>query len=366
MKFETERRAFLRALTAAVDVMERRQTIPILGHVYLSAGSDGLVIRATDQDIEATDRIAATVARPGETTISGVLLLDIVKQLPDGALISVEVGSDDRAVIKAGRSRFLLDTLPARDFPAVATDKYHTQFEIGTAALSRLLTKAKFAICTDEIKYYLNGIFLHIDGDKLRSWATDGHRLAQVDVTAPVGAAGMPGVIIPRKTVDKIIKALGAVAGDVMVSVSETKVRVSTDSMALVSKVVDGSFPDCARIIPQGKRNQISVDASELAQAIGRVSAVTTKFSNAVKAEFTADSLTLSASGGGNVASDMIATGYDGPDGFVGFNGKYLVEIMAQVEDMAVIDLGEPGDPLLIKDADDAGVLYLCMPLRVS
>lgn len=363
MKLETERKHLLRALSSAAGIVERRVTIPILANVHLTAADGALVIKATDLDIETTDRIAANVSQPGATTASAQMLMDIVKGIPDGALISLE--ADDRHLtVKAGRSRFQIATLDAADYPAMASPQYQTEFAIGGAAFSRVLDKAKFAMSTEETRYYLQGVYLHIAGDMLRGVATDGHRLAQVDCALPADAAGMPGVIVPRKTVAEMIKAASGAAGDVTVSVSDTKIRLATDTIAITSKVIDGTFPDYTRVIPKGNHNRATIDAAELRGAVGRVVTVASERTSAVKMEFAADAVTVSHTSATGQAQDAVGAGYDGPDLSIGINGKYLAELLGQVTGDAVFDMGGAGDPVIIRDSDDTGLLMICMPMR--
>lgn len=364
MRFETEKRAFLRALASAVSVIERRNTIPILSNVHLDVGSEGLTVKASDMDIETTDRIAANASRAGSTTVHGAMLHDIVKRMPDGAIISFDA-ADGTATIKAGRSKFQLPTLPAEDYPVMASSSYQSEFEVGAPALDRLFGKSKFAASTEETKYYLNGVFLHRKGDALRAVATDGHRLAQIEVAAPEGMGEIPGVIVPRKTVDRLIGILKDATGNVHVSVSETKIRVSTDTVSIVSKVIEGSFPDYERVIPRNAGMKFSVDAVAMRASMERVSSVLNDRTNAIKVEISSDNVTMSASGPSGSATDQIETGYDGKDIMFGFNGKYMVEIMNNVEDLATFECDGQGGAIIIRDSDDVGALFVCMPMRV-
>lgn len=365
MKFETEKRAFVRALTAAVSVMERRNTIPILSNVYLAAGPDGLTVKASDLDIETTDHIAASVMASGTTTVPGAMLLDIVKKMPDGALISFEE-TDGRATIKAGRSRFHLGTLPATDYPIMAASGYDTEFDMPAADLLRLLGRSRFAMSSEETRYYLCGIYLHIADGMLRAVATDGHRMARVDTTIPAGAGAMTDVIIPRKTVEKFIAILKDAGGDVRVSVSQSKIRIATETTEMTSKVVDGSFPDYARIIPTGNSNRLSVDAKDMREAMDRVASILNDRTHAIKCEVRGDTVTLSAGGAGNEARDEIQTGYDGDDLTFGFNGKYMVEILGHIPELATFVVKDTQTAIIVLDDDDANALMLIMPLRVS
>lgn len=364
MKLEIERKHLLRALSAAAGIVELRVTIPILANVHLTAADGVLVIKATDLDIETTDRIAANVSQPGATTASAKMLMDIVKGIPDGALISLE--ADDRHLtVKAGKSRFQIATLDAADYPAMASPQYQTTFAIQGTAFARLLDKAKFAMSTEETRYYLQGVYLHIAGDLLRGVATDGHRLAQVDCALPADAAGMHGVIVPRKTVAEMIKAASGAAGDVTLSVSDTKIRMETDTVSITSKVIDGTFPDYTRVIPTGNSKVARVDAHDMRGSVDRVATVATERTSAVKLAFADDAITISHVSATGQASDVIGCGYDAAPLEVGINGKYLVELLAQVSGDAVLEMADAMTPVIVRDSDDDGVLMICMPMRV-
>ena len=282
MKFSIERAALLKAVAQAQSVVERRNTIPILANVLIEAQDSDVRFRATDLDIEVVDRADAQVERAGATTVSAVLLHEIVRKLPDGSLVTLtDDGAKGRLTVEAGRSNFSLATLPKEDFPVMATSEYSSNFSAPAVVLRRLFDKSKFAISTEETRYYLNGVYMHIsdsDGGKvLRCVATDGHRLARIDAELPSGAAEMPGVIVPRKTVGELRKLLDDDEAKIAVSVSETKIRFATPDITLTSKVIDGTFPDYTRVIPQGNTRKLEVDAAEFAKAVDRVATVSSE-----------------------------------------------------------------------------------------
>ena len=286
MKFSIERAALLKAVSQAQSVVERRNTIPILANVLIEAAEGEVSFRATDLDIEVVDKAIAQVERAGATTVSATTLHEIVRKLPDGALVSLTSdAAAGRLTVEAGRSNFSLATLPKEDFPVMASSEYASNFTAKAADLRRLFDKSKFAISTEETRYYLNGVYMHIaDGDggkKLRCVATDGHRLARIDCEMPEGAADMPGVIVPRKAVGELRKLLDDDDMKIAVSVSETKVRFATPDISLTSKVIDGTFPDYTRVIPQGNTRKLEVDAADFARAVDRVATVSSEIGRA-------------------------------------------------------------------------------------
>ncbi len=372
MKLSIERSALLKAVSQAQSVVERRNTIPILANVLIEAEGEHVHFRATDLDIEVMDRAVAQVERAGATTVSAVTLHEIVRKLPDGALVTLtDDGASGRITVEAGRSNFSLATLPKEDFPVMASSEYSANFTAPAPVLRRLFDKSKFAISTEETRYYLNGVYMHVSdadgGQVLRCVATDGHRLARIDADLPAGAKDMPGVIVPRKTVAELRKVLEDDELQVAVSVSETKVRFATPDITMTSKVIDGTFPDYTRVIPQGNTRKLEVDASEFARAVDRVATVSSERSRAVKLSLDEDRLVLSVnSPDSGAAEEELAVAYGDEQLEIGFNAKYLLEIANQVDrENAVFMFNSSGDPTLMREGNDATAVYVVMPMRV-
>jgi len=372
MKISIERGALLKALAQAQSVVERRNTIPILANVLIEAAGEAVSFRATDLDIEVVDRAPAVVERAGATTVSALMLHEIVRKLPEGALVSLaEDGAAARLTVAAGRSTFNLATLPREDFPVMANAEYASNFTALAPVLRRLFDKAKFAISTEETRYYLNGIYFHVaigeEGPRLRAVATDGHRLARIDAPLPAGAEDMPGVIVPRKTVGELRKLLDDDEAQIAVSVSETKVRFATPTITLTSKVIDGTFPDYIRVIPTGNTRRLEVDAAEFARAVDRVATVSSERSRAVKLSLDEDRLVLSVTApDSGAAEEELAVAYSDERLEIGFNAKYLLEIAQQVDrENAVFLFNSAGDPTLMREGNDTSAIYVVMPMRV-
>ena len=372
MKLSIERSVLLKALGQAQSVVERRNTIPILANVLIEAEGDQISFRATDLDIEVVNGVAAKVEQAGTTTLSASTFYEIVKKLPDGALVSLtDDGAAGRMEVEAGRSKFSLATLPKEDFPVMPTTDYDANFNAPAPMLRRLFDKAKFAISTEETRYYLNGIYMHVtegsDGPALRCVATDGHRLARVDAPLPEGADTMPGVIVPRKTVGELRKLLEDDEVQVAVSVSDTKLRFATADVTLTSKVIDGTFPDYTRVIPSGNTKKLEVDAADLTKAVDRVSTIASERSSAVKMEVADDRMIVSVNvpDSGTAQEELpVAYGEDKLD--IGFNARYLLEIASQVDsENAVFLFNTPGDPAMIREGNDESAVYVVMPMRV-
>ena len=361
-----------RGLAFVRKVIERRNTIPILANVLIEAEGDTVNFRATDLDVEVSDKANAQVERPGATTVSAVTLHEIVRKLPDGALVTLaDDGTSGRLTVEAGRSNFNLATLPKEDFPVMASSEYASNFSAKAPVLRRLFDKSKFAISTEETRYYLNGVYMHVatgeDGKVLRCVATDGHRLARIDAELPQGAEEMPGVIVPRKTVGELRKLLDDDDMMIAVSVSETKIRFATPNITLTSKVIDGTFPDYTRVIPQGNTRKMEVDAAEFAKAVDRVATVSSERSRAVKLSLDEDRLILSVNApDSGAAEEELAVAYDDERLEIGFNAKYLLEIASQVDrENAVFLFNSAGDPTLMREGNDQSAVYVVMPMRV-
>ena len=372
MKISVERGVLLKAVAQAQSVVERRNTIPILANVLIEAEGSDVTFRATDLDIEVVDKAAAMVERAGATTVSATTLHEIVRKLPDGAQVVLTAdNATGRLIVEAGRSNFSLATLPKEDFPVMASSEYASNFAVPAGVLRRLFDKSKFAISTEETRYYLNGVYMHTsdsDGRKvLRCVATDGHRLARIDADLPTGAEEMPGIIVPRKTVGELRKLLEDDDAQIAVSVSETKVRFATQAIMLTSKVIDGTFPDYTRVIPAGNTRKLEVDASDFAQAVDRVATVSSERSRAVKLQLDEDRLILSVNApDSGAAEEELAVAYADERLEIGFNAKYLLEIASQVDrENAVFMFNSSGDPTLMREGNDDSAVYVVMPMRV-
>lgn len=372
MKFSIERSDLLKAVGQAQSVVERRNTIPILANVLIDAEGDLVSFRATDLDIEVVDQAPAKVERSGATTVNAVTLHEIVRKLPDGALVTLtDDGAAGRLTVEAGRSNFSLATLPREDFPIMASSEYEANFTASAPTLRRLFDKSKFAISTEETRYYLNGVYMHVADSNgaqvLRCVATDGHRLARIDADLPDGAGDLPGVIVPRKTVGELRKLLDDDEAEIAVSVSETKVRFAAPGITLTSKVIDGTFPDYTRVIPSGNTRRMEVDSAEFAKAVDRVATVSSERSRAVKMSLDEDRLVLSVNApDSGAAEEELAVAYADEALEIGFNAKYLLEIASQVDrENAVFMFNSSGDPTLMREGNDETAVYVVMPMRV-
>ena len=367
MKATIERATLLKGLGHVQSVVERRNTIPILSNVLLEAQEGGaLRLMATDLDLQVDESVAASVEQPGATTISAHTLFDIVRKLPEGSQVEM-TAADGKMQVNAGRSRFNLSTLPRDDFPVIAEGELPTRFELPAATLREIIEKTRFAISSEETRYYLMGIFLHVIDEQLRAAATDGHRLARVTLPRPDGAEGMPDVIIPRKAVNELYRLLEELEGTVEISLSPTKVRFGLGSAVLTSKLIDGTFPDYSRVIPTGNDKLLKLDPKSFSQGVDRVSTIASEKTRAVKMSVDRDKVTLSVTSPENgVATEEIPADY-GSDGIeIGFNAKYLLDILGEIDgDTVEVHLADAAAPTLLRENDKSNALYVLMPMRV-
>jgi DNA polymerase-3 subunit beta len=371
MKLSIERAALMRSLNHVQSVVERRNTIPILSNVLLKADDGTLTLSTTDMDLQINEAVAADIQVSGATTAPAHTLHDIVRKLPEDSLVELALdASGNTMTVKAGRSVFKLSCLPIVDFPEIAQGQYPIEFELPAASLRALVDRTKFAMSTEETRYYLNGIYVHEadnEGVKvLRAVATDGHRLARFEMPLPEGAVGMPGVIIPRKAVNELRKLAEEAADSIRISLSESKVRFSFDHIELTSKLIDGTFPNYSQVIPLNNDKIVEVNPKLFSKAIDRVSTISDGKSRALKIALNGKTMTLSANSpdAGSATEDLEINGNDNME--IGFNAKYLMDITSQIEgDGCRIVLADAQSPTIIQDTSDGSALYVLMPLRV-
>ncbi len=382
MKFTIEKTVLLRSLSHVQSIVERRTTIPILSNVMLQAHDGQLDLTATDLDIAVRETAAATVSQAGQTTVPAHTLHDIVRKLPDGAQVEISLDpGNERLSLKAGRSQFYLASLPAADFPAIdaagdtGADKASgaaAQFVIAAGDLKRLVDKTRFAISTEETRYYLNGIYLHVAStggiNMLRGVATDGHRLARVELPAPSGADAMPGIILPRKAVLELRKLIDDVTGDVAVSVTSAKIRFAFEQVTLSTKLIDGTFPDYTRVIPTTNDKRMEVPNQHLRQAVDRVATISSEKSRAVKVNLVKNLMTVSVKNPDQgSATEELAVTYGSTPIEIGFNARYLLDVADQIDgENAIFEFFDAHSPALIRDSGDDSAQYVLMPMRVA
>jgi DNA polymerase III subunit beta len=371
MKITLERAALLKSLGHVQSVVERRNTIPILANVLIRASGQDVSFVATDMEIEINEFAPGQVGKAGSVTAPAHTLYEIVRKLPDGAQVELSTASGTQLMLSSGRSQFRLGCLPVEDFPKMPEGDLKHKFTLKADDLRSLIDRTRFAISTEETRYYLNGVFLHVTKDKnvdvLRAVATDGHRLARVEMPAPKGSKGTPAVIVPRKTVNEVRKLIDESSAPIEISLSESKIRFAFDSVVITSKLIDGTFPDYERVIPSGNDKMLNARARDFAAAVDRVATISSERSRAVKLSLSNGMMILSANApDAGSATEEVEVSYEGTPLEIGFNARYLLDILQQIEGEGTrFSLADAAAPAIIQDDADETALYVLMPMRV-
>lgn len=370
IKLNIERAALLKALSHVQSVVERRQTIPILSNVLIETSGDTVRFKATDNEIEIAESVPAAVETQGAITVPAHKLYDIVKKLADGLQVAMAFNPETSQLsIQSGRSKFALASLPADGFPSMAKENMPFHFEMNATDIVDLISKTSFAVSLEETRYNLNGIYFHEKhGEKggLSAVATDGHRLACATVPLPNGAEGIPGVIIPRKTIGELSKLAAEVEGKVEVELSANQIRFKIADVELSSRLIDGTYPEYEKVIPQNNDKVLEADAAVLSDVIERVAVVSEK-SRGIKLALNENLLQVfAASVDEGSAEDEMDAVYTAEAVEIGFNYRYLLDILAQVKGGTVqMKLTDGLSPVILADAKDDTALYVLMPMRV-
>lgn len=370
IKLTIERALLLKALSHIQSIVERRQTIPVLSNVLIETAGDEVLLRATDNEIEITEKIPASVESQGSVTIPAHKLYDIVKKLSDGSQIQLAYLEESSQVsLVSGRAKFALSSLPADGFPTMAQESAPVQFNVSNTDLVNLIVKTGFAVSMEETRYNLNGIYMHEkEGEtpRLTAVATDGHRLACAGIPLPEGAHGMPGVIIPRKTIGEVSKLATEIEGDVAIALSANQIRFTMGDVVLSSRLIDGTYPEYEKVIPANNDKKLQTNAKSLADVIERVSVVCEK-TRGIKLSLEAGLIRVFASSADEgSAEDETDAIYDNETLEIGFNYRYLLDILAQMKgENALFAIQDGISPVIVQDETDPNALYVLMPMRV-
>ncbi len=375
MKFKADRATLLRALAHVQSVVEKRNTIPILANVLIAVRDGRLTLTATDMEIAIVEDVAASTTRNGACTAPASTLYEIVRKLPEHAEVELDhPGGDAQLALRAGRYATSLVVLPTEDFPSMTAGTLTHRFSLPALILRGLIDRTRFAISTEETRYYLNGVYLHVaegeQGRVLRAVATDGHRLARVEVDPlPEGAGSMPGVIVPRKTIAELRRLLDEVTGDVGLALSDTRIQFQAGPILLTSKLIDGTFPEYERVIPRDNDKVLTVGKSDFAAAVGRVAAISAERSRPVKLSLARDLLVLSASspeqGTATEELDSDHVRYSAGPLEIGFQARYLNDITDQITGEVEFRFSDGTAPTVVRDTADPSALFVLMPMRV-
>ncbi|MGD9843428.1 MAG: DNA polymerase III subunit beta [Steroidobacteraceae bacterium] len=365
MKFSAEREVILSPLQSVIGVVERRQTMPILANVLVVAKPGGLTLTATDLEVELSANANAQVQEPGEITLPGRKLLDIIKALPDKATVTLTI-EGERAIIRSGKSRFVLATLSASDFPIIENIDFKQKISLAQADMKTLLDKTHFSMAQQDVRYYLNGLLFELSEQQLRLVATDGHRLAlaEAKLSEPVSASLQ--VILPRKGVLELQRVLGS-QGDVEISISTNHMRISVEGVRFTSKLIDGRFPDYSRVIPQDPNRIVGADRVALRTALQRAAILSNEKYRGIRLTLKPGVLVMQAHNPEQEeAEEELEVTHTGETMEIGFNVNYLMEALTAV-DGEQVELGftDGNSSCLIKSPGVVASRYVVMPMRL-
>ncbi|MGD9600196.1 MAG: DNA polymerase III subunit beta [Gammaproteobacteria bacterium] len=367
MKISIDREHLLGALQAVANVVERRQTLPILSNVLISVDEGNLSITATDMEVEAIARVEASVGRGGALTVPGRKLLDICRSLPAQSLIVIEE-KDKKLRIQSGRSRFVLSTLPAAEYPTVGYAAEEVTFATESAALQQLIASTQFAMAHQDVRYYLNGLLLELLPNAIKAVATDGHRLALNEVSTSIQLTELRQLIVPRKGVMEIQRLATHAQEPLQVGVAANVLRIGSAHQTLTIKLVDGKFPDYERVLPKGGNKVVVADREQLKAALQRTSILSNEKFRGVRLNLSRGLLKASAHNPEQEeAEEEIEVTYDGEGLEIGFNVSYLLDVLSVLgsENIQLI-LSDANSSCLIEEAGTESMSrYVVMPMRL-
>lgn len=367
MEIELLREELLQPLQAIIGVVERRQTIPILGNVCIEVESDTAIrLVTTDLEVEMNARILQGGKQAGASTVPARKLLDICRALPEGATVklSQEAG---RLRVASGRSRFVLTTLPVDEFPTVGELESGLRFSIGSQVLADLVKRSAFAMAQQDVRYYLTGLLLELSPERLRAVATDGHRLALCDAESRPEVEGSESAILPRKAVMELDRLLGQAGEQVEVTLSKTHARFDLGAQVMTTKLIDGQFPDYDRVIPKSNNKKLIADRAPLREALTRVAILANEKFRGIRLEASSDGFKLAAHNPENEeAEEMISANYEGERLVIAFNATYLQDALAALDSETVeFRFTDSNSSALLGSPDSDRYRYVIMPMRL-
>jgi len=368
MNFKIQREALLKPLQTICGVVERRQTLPILSHVLLVSDGEQLTLTATDLEVEMIANTKIDKATAGETTVPARKFMDICRTLPDDCIIDFKLDGE-RAILRAGKSRFTLSTLPAADFPNIDVADDGNKFKIGEASLKSLVDHTQFAMAQQDVRYYLNGLMLEISDKKLRSVATDGHRLAMCEMDADVSSAEPKQIILPRKGISELARLLDGENKDVEIEVGSNHIRIKFDNLVFTSKLIDGKFPDYQRVLPQNSDKNLVLDREIFRQALTRASILSNEKYRGIRLLMENNAMRIVANNPEQEeAEEQVELEYSYDPLEIGFNVTYLLDALNAIATEQVnIALSDSNSSCLITAVGDmaAECRYVVMPMRL-
>ena len=366
MKFSIQREDFLKPLQQVIGVVERRQTLPVLGNVLLNANKKSVRLTATDLEVELQSHVNVAVTEIGDITVPARKLLDICRTLPAEAQLDISV-KKDRALVRSGKSRFTLSTLPATEFPVIDKIKSARKFSLQESALHGLIERTAFAMAQQDVRYYLNGLMLEPVSGTLRAVATDGHRLAMCELLADVGEGVDLQVIVPRKGIQELQRLLEQKDADVQVEIGSNHIRITTDELRFTSKLIDGRFPDYQRVMPKNADKRLLINRDLLRQALTRTSILSNEKYRGIRLELSENNIKIQAHNPEQEeAVEEIDANYDSDAIVIGFNVTYLLDVLNAINtDDVEMFLNDGNSSALINKPGDENCRYVVMPMRL-
>lgn len=367
MKFQIPRDVILKSLQHLSGVVERRQTLPVLGNILVKSQDSKLLLAATDLEVELIIEQDCMIDEPGEVTLPARKWLDICKNLPEDSTITITANAD-KATLQAGRSRFTLSTLPATEFPLIEEINDQTRLNTTQSTLKNIMDSTHFSMAQQDVRYYLNGLMMEMSSNLLRTVATDGHRLALTDVNINIDVnEEKRQVIVPRKAIQELMRLLDDNDSEISVIIGSSHIRLSIDNMIFTSKLIDGRFPDYERVMPEGGSNILQADKDTIRQTLVRVAILSNEKYRGIRMILGQDSLQVMAHNPEQEeAEDQIAVDYQGDEFEIGFNANYLLDAINAVKSNDVkITLTDSNSSCVIQDAHDDSSSYVVMPMRL-
>ena len=371
MKLTVDKNTLFKSLSHVQSIVDKKNTLPILSNILLQAKDNTLILSATDMDISITEKLNCNIVDEGSITVSAHTLYDIIRKLPESSEIEIISNNGKIISLRAGKSKFSLGCLPKEDFPIIEIGDLENELSINSENLLKLIDKTRFAVSNEETRYFLNGIYFHKKKENelnlLSIVATDGHRLAKFDYNFKDYPNEIPGVIIPKKTVNELYKLLVDNSGSVKINLNSNKIVFFVGESILISKLIDGNFPDYRRVIPNDNNKILKINRQAFSFAVDRVSTITSDKSPIIKFKLFKNLMNMSSVNNENgTATEDIVTNYEGEEIEIGFNSKYVLEMINNLEDEDIyLNFKDPSSPVIVTEKSNTDLIYVLMPMRV-
>jgi len=371
MKFIITKPVIYKALTHLQSIVNKKNTLPILSNILIEADQNTLNLSSTDMDISIKEKINCNVIESGSTTLNAQIMFDIIKKLPETSEIEFISNDSKILTIRSNVSKFSLSCLPKDEFPIIETELKGKKIKVKSQTIFKLIDKTKFAISNEETRYFLNGLYFNIQPEGSSSLitfvGTDGHRLATSSAYVDEKIDEIPGVIIPKKTINELSKLLSENSNDIEIDISQNKIVFYIDNLILISKLIDGNFPDYKRVIPSGNDKDLIIDRINLLSAVDRVSTIANEKSPSIKLKLLNNHINLSTINNENsTATEDIEVKYDGIEIEIGFNARYVMDILDNLEGEEIkISFNDNSTPIIAQEVLNSDIIYVLMPMRV-